>query len=469
MENSGVVFKWLKSNQKEIRNHRQNNGRTPNLQAHINKMHLNYIAMRPGAALNNNSHGLFGYIYDPFQNVLLDCDELKIKDILHRVGEMSKNGIDVFKTVISLKEDDAIQYGYTRRSSWKGLIEQKINEIARCYKINVTDLEWTASYHAENGHLHCHLLFWDRNQDLDNHKMPFVDYKKIRKSLSKEIFKDDYKKLLKLKNLSKEQLFNLTGKNIKNYKRNIENSFKNRIERKDEEWLDNFINEVMPGQISKSVFTHYYNKNCLYQLNERMSNLENLMIQENMRNMQTDKINYRYGYQTQKVKEYINDISTLILKTSPDCNVAFKRYVNDYIKVQKLIGDVEKNEDIEKIKYLVQNEVFNRMGNEILRTVKDCRVEENNRQKHEKFIEDYNKYLDQKLANNIMFNKLLIRDNTSLQMIERIFNELSNMSISQNAKLNQIRNEYSGLSKQAQKERAIQKSNSNGFDWSESQ
>ena len=49
-------------NQNEIRNHRKNNGRTPNLQAHVNKMHLNYIAMRPGAALNNNAHGVFGYI-----------------------------------------------------------------------------------------------------------------------------------------------------------------------------------------------------------------------------------------------------------------------------------------------------------------------------------------------------------------------------------------------------------------------
>ena len=148
MENSGVVFKWLKSNQKEIRNHRKNNGRTPNLQAHINKMHLNYIAMRPGSVFNENAHGLFGYIYNPVQNKLLDCDKLKLENISKRVGEMSKNGIDVFKTVISLKEDDAIKYGYTTRNSWKGLIEQKINEIARCYKINVTDLEWTASYHA---------------------------------------------------------------------------------------------------------------------------------------------------------------------------------------------------------------------------------------------------------------------------------------------------------------------------------
>ena len=51
--NSGVVFRWLPSNQKEIKNHRMNNGRTPNLQAFVNKMHLDYIATRPGAALND--------------------------------------------------------------------------------------------------------------------------------------------------------------------------------------------------------------------------------------------------------------------------------------------------------------------------------------------------------------------------------------------------------------------------------
>lgn len=123
--NSGVIFKWLKHNQNEIKNHRQNHGKTPNLQAYVNKLHLKYIATRIGAALNKNAHGMFGYIYEPEKKKLLDCDELKLEDISNRVGKMSKEGIDVFKTVISLKEEDAIKYGYTTRSAWKGLRVEK--------------------------------------------------------------------------------------------------------------------------------------------------------------------------------------------------------------------------------------------------------------------------------------------------------------------------------------------------------
>lgn len=228
--NSGVVFRWLPSNQKEIKNHRMNNGRTPNLQAFVNKMHLDYIATRPGAALNDNAHGLFGYIYDENKNILADCNNLKLEEIEKRVGEMSSIGIDVFKTVISLTEEDASNYGYTTREAWQGLLELRINDIAKEYKIPISDLEWTASYHSERGHLHCHLLFWDRNQydeNKNNAKKPFVNYKNIRKSFAKEIFNEEYQEALQIKNISKKMIENLAEKNVDLYFEHVRKEYKN--------------------------------------------------------------------------------------------------------------------------------------------------------------------------------------------------------------------------------------------------
>lgn len=449
MENSGIVFRWLPTNQKEIRNHRLNKGRTPNLQAHINKMHLDYIATRPGAALNKNAHGIFGYIYNPEENKLKDCDELSLKSISERVENMSKQGIDVFKTVISLKEDDAITYGYTNRTSWKGLIEGKINEIAREYKIPIGDLEWTASYHTESGHLHCHLLFWDRNQNCENKKnkrMPFVRYKQIRKSLAKEVFRNDYMLAVENKNESRIKFLKIS-----------------------ESEIDNLLAEVMPEQIPRNtVFSNKINKNNLEGLTSKISNLEEFIKQENLKNLNTEKINYRYGFQQKTVKEYIDKISFLILKSSPDCKIAFKKYIKDCIEVQKIIGAIENDKDENNIKMLAEKELLNKMGNIILKNIKDIRIEEKAKQrelKQKQYEENYIKYLDQRLENQILYNKLSINNASTMNIVEQIFKELSNMSISNNAKLSRIQKDYSNLSKAEKRELAKQKLNSNGFEW----
>ena len=448
MSNSGIVFRWLPSNQKEIRSHRMNKGRMPNLQAHINKMHLNYIAMRPGAALNEKAHGIFGYIFNPEDNKINDCDELELDLISKRVGEMSKKGIDVFKTVISLKEEDAINYGYTTRRAWKGLLELKINAIAKEYKIPVSDLEWTASYHTEAEHFHCHLLFWDRNQNdvnKKNNKMPFIRYEKIRKSLAKEVFKSDYMFALENKNTSKNRLFEMTEKEI-----------------------EELMLEVMPGQVSRKIFTNKVRRQNLKTLNEKLSNLENIIKQENLKYLKTDKINYRYGYQQNSVKEYIDNISLMILESSSECKIAFDKYIKDCVEIQKTLGTVNNEKDRKNIEQITRSEILNKMGNIILKNIKQLRIEENRKQYElakEKYKESYNQYLDTKLENQILYNKLSINDYTTLNTIEQIFRNLSNMSNSSSMKLSRIKKDYGNFSKTAKIEYAKLKANASGFEW----
>ena len=105
----GIVFKWI--NKKEIYQKYNGVGKPQNLHSYINKLHVDYIATRSGVDTGNNIHGLFGNI--------LNTDEVEMLElgvIEKYVQEVSNKNIDVFKTVISLKEEDAMQYGIDRKS-----------------------------------------------------------------------------------------------------------------------------------------------------------------------------------------------------------------------------------------------------------------------------------------------------------------------------------------------------------------
>ena len=56
----GVIFKWINKN--EIYAKYNGKGKSQNLQAHIDKMHTDYIATRSGVDTGFETHGLFGNI-----------------------------------------------------------------------------------------------------------------------------------------------------------------------------------------------------------------------------------------------------------------------------------------------------------------------------------------------------------------------------------------------------------------------
>lgn len=216
----GVFFKWL--NQKEIYAKYDNKGRARKLQAYLDKLHEDYIATRPGADFGDDSHGLFGYILENNNVEKMELDQVK-----KYVEKLTLNDIDIQKTVISLSEADAIKYGYTTKEAWKNLIIERINEIAEEFGIKPENVEWTASYHSKKNNPHCHLLFWNKNQNLELQKKPYVRYKKIRKALAKTIFKLKLKSLYDIKNVSKKLIAEMTNEELEKYKNDLKEIYIN--------------------------------------------------------------------------------------------------------------------------------------------------------------------------------------------------------------------------------------------------
>lgn len=541
----GVFFKWL--NQKEIYKEYDNKGRSRRIQAYLDELHEDYIATRPGTDFGENFHGLFGYI-----NENSNVEKMELSDIKKYVASKTLNGVDIYKTVISLSESDAIQYGYTTKEAWKDLLLEKVQEIGREFDIKPENLEWTASYHSKKSNPHCHLLFWNKNQHLELQKKPFVRYKRIRKTLSKSIFKQKLKSLYDIKNVSKKEIANLTNEELLKYKEDLKEFYENpditlRIIDTDEQEkviIDNLKNLKLDkciyicdienpnnfAEIRKIDTAKYEFKNCgeqsiLYRKNsfldtaEFLANFSNLKvfnykkdlekyieqknnehidIENNLREIMPDifgipvlsnkfkeqnfdiilnkitelksKSNnfengYKYKYQNPEIKMYINELSKLILNTSEDCRNEFDEYIQTSINVSRIIADINNKKEYEKVKRIAENEMFTKIGNQILQFVKEVGFEEYIRKREEwenkkiQFAENQGI----KKANEDLFIKRLESQNAR-KMITDIFQMLSEENISHNAYYNRIRNN-NNLSKQAKREIYLKNRMKGNIDW----
>lgn len=541
----GVFFKWL--NQKEIYKKYDNKGRSRRIQAYLDELHEDYIATRPGTDFGENFHGLFGYI-----NENSNVEKMELSDIKKYVASKTLNGVDIYKTVISLSESDAIQYGYTTKEAWKDLLLEKVQEIGREFDIKPENLEWTASYHSKKSNPHCHLLFWNKNQHLELQKKPFVRYKRIRKTLSKSIFKQKLKSLYDIKNVSKKEIANLTNEELLKYKEDLKEFYENpditlRIIDTDEQEkviIDNLKNLKLDkyiyicdienpnnfAEIRKIDTAKYEFKNCgeqsiLYRKNsfldtaEFLANFSNLKvfnykkdlekyieqknnehidIENNLREIMPDifgipvlsnkfkeqnfdiilnkitelksKSNnfengYKHKYQNPEIKMYINELSKLILNTSEDCRNEFDEYIQTSINVSRIIADINNKKEYEKVKRIAENEMFTKIGNQILQFVKEVGFEEYIRKREEwenkkiQFAENQGI----KKANEDLFIKRLESQNAR-KMITDIFQMLSEENISHNAYYNRIRNN-NNLSKQAKREIYLKNRMKGNIDW----
>ena len=541
----GVFFKWL--NQKEIYKKYDNKGRSRRIQAYLDELHEDYIATRPGTDFGENFHGLFGYI-----NENSNVEKMELSDIKKYVASKTLNGVDIYKTVISLSESDAIQYGYTTKEAWKDLLLEKVQEIGREFDIKPENLEWTASYHSKKSNPHCHLLLWNKNQHLELQKKPFVRYKRIRKTLSKSIFKQKLKSLYDIKNVSKKEIANLTNEELLKYKEDLKEFYENpditlRIIDTDEQEkviIDNLKNLKLDkyiyicdienpnnfAEIRKIDTAKYEFKNCgeqsiLYRKNsfldtaEFLANFSNLKvfnykkdlekyieqknnehidIENNLREIMPDifgipvlsnkfkeqnfdiilnkitelksKSNnfengYKYKYQNPEIKMYINELSKLILNTSEDCRNEFDEYIQTSINVSRIIADINNKKEYEKVKRIAENEMFTKIGNQILQFVKEVGFEEYIRKREEwenkkiQFAENQGI----KKANEDLFIKRLESQNAR-KMITDIFQMLSEENISHNAYYNRIRNN-NNLSKQAKREIYLKNRMKGNIDW----
>lgn len=108
-----------------------------------NDNYIHYIAKR------QNSQGLFGNFN--FANTT---------EAAHEVRNVTDMGVNVYRGIVSLSEDDAIELGFDKKEAWVDYMNSVMNDIGNKFGIPVTSLKWCAAVHMEQGHPHCHYTFW---------------------------------------------------------------------------------------------------------------------------------------------------------------------------------------------------------------------------------------------------------------------------------------------------------------------
>lgn len=548
----GVIFKWINKN--EIYAKYNGKGKSQNLQAHIDKMHTDYIATRSGVDTGFETHGLFGNILDTDEVEMLELSTIK-----KHIQNISKKNIDVFKTVISLKNEDAMEYGYFNKKSWKEMLEERMPEIARAFKIPLNDFEWVAAFHAKKDKPHCHLIVWNKNQDMSVQRKPFVNYKQIRSAVAKSVFKEELKAIYEIKDVSKSLIGKMSKNEVDTYKEDLKKLYQNEdlmlkavntentqnfvnkaleemkkddviyisnnsdpenytqikkldnekfefknvgekavlykddtyleavtflskfsnlkvmknkdelkqfIQNKKEEFksVEDELKEIMPSLFSTPIISSNVKQENIEQIINKMAKLEEVS--------KSFKRGFIYKYQEPESKRILNEITMLLVNSNSDCKNEFNRYVDTCVKIDKILQKVDNYKDYEKIKNQARNEMIKKIGNQILKSIKETKTEEYKRKsaewkekreywnfKTKEFEEKQGEYE----ARQLLYENQL-RESNIRQLIQETYKLLSEESMSKFQRFKRATRTFGDLSKREIKE-IMKKNKSSGIDW----
>lgn len=150
---------------------------------------LQYNAQRPGVDVINDGdidHGLFSF------NGKCNLEREK-----QNVVDAYQNGSIVWKAIISLHEDDAIDKGLDLWEDWKNLVCNHVPKIAEIYGIDLKNFRWNAGYHTNTDNPHIHLTFYSTNPDEGrlSKNNTIASFKRIKSAIVNDLFKEELDQL----------------------------------------------------------------------------------------------------------------------------------------------------------------------------------------------------------------------------------------------------------------------------------
>lgn len=378
------------------------NNLSPNKKAKVMKLHINYIGRIKGA-MNNGEHSLFGKLNNE------DISYKDKKEILDYIDEKAKTQF-FNKAVISIKEDEAEKYGMINKEEWINLINLKIKDIAKEYGIREDQVDYLASVHTEPGHIHCHLVFFDRNnkEQLNN----FIKYDRIKRELNKYVYKEEISKIQEVQNKSKD---------TKLLKENFNKDMEILIGRSTLKMFNNRINIKELNNIQKEILSFY----------EKLKDYQE----------KNNKNSFRKAFLPPLLKDELRKLSFLIVGSSTQLSKNVKDYINSSIKQEVILSNNEKRLLITKEKAI--EFIYSKVDNQILQFLKERKIEVNEYNKEITNRLNQNKYKSS-IKNNIAYNlnDLLNNINNTLEDTKEAQKGFSKQINKQNIETKAQRMEY---------------------------
>ena len=338
------------------------NNLSPNKKAKVMKLHINYIGRIKGA-MNNGEHSLFGKLNNE------DISYKDKKEILDYIDEKAKTQF-FNKAVISIKEAEAEKYGMINKEEWINLINLKIKDIAKEYGIREDQVDYLASVHTEPGHIHCHLVFFDRNNKEQSNN--FIKYDRIKRELNKYVYKEEISKIQEVQNKSKD---------TKILKENFNKDMETLIGRSTLKMFNNRINIKELNNIQKEILSFY----------EKLKDYQE----------KNNKNSFRKAFLPPLLKDELRKLSFLIVGSSTQLSKNVKDYINSSIKQEVILSNNEKRLLITKEKAI--EFIYSKVDNQILQFLKERKIEVNEYNKEFTNRLNQNKYKSS-IKNNIAYN-----------------------------------------------------------------
>lgn len=378
------------------------NNLSPNKKAKVMKLHINYIGRIKGA-MNNGEHSLFGKLNNE------DISYKDKKEILDYIDEKAKTQF-FNKAVISIKEDEAEKYGMINKEEWINLINLKIKDIAKEYGIREDQVDYLASVHTEPGHIHCHLVFFDRNNKEQSNN--FIKYDRIKRELNKYVYKEEISKIQEVQNKSKD---------TKLLKENFNKDMEILIGRSTLKMFNNRINIKELNNIQKEILSFY----------EKLKDYQE----------KNNKNSFRKAFLPPLLKDELRKLSFLIVGSSTQLSKNVKDYINSSIKQEVILSNNEKRLLITKEKAI--EFIYSKVDNQILQFLKERKIEVNEYNKEITNRLNQNKYKSS-IKNNIAYNlnDLLNNINNTLEDTKEAQKGFSKQINKQNIETKAQRMEY---------------------------
>lgn len=325
-----------------------------------NYAHVRYIARRRGVLKNEGmAHGLFGKL-EPGEIKQFDT----WKEIASHVYRLSKEGKNIYRSIISFDRATARELDLIRQKDWRQYIEAHIATLAQHNGIKIQDLGFACAVHDERHHPHLHIVFWDKNQEVSrNYVHPSVP-NNIRKQLIKDTFAARIREYYAEKDAARDAVRDITDNDISEFEQYIKAVRPKEYERI-RDWMETFDEDAIYADPIYGVF----NDKAMLPPVKMLFDIKALVPQDG-------RITYKLLPEEAKAK--IDELVIALLKNNAGLRRAVSRYVESKMNLVKLYGG-DKNYLSGKRKEF-QKEAERLIANLITRTVKVlCQKERDNR------------------------------------------------------------------------------------------
>ncbi len=396
----------------------------PNLRTTFfkHKIYTNYLANSVYAIKNKNtSHGLFGKV-----ELFPDIRNMEtVDEISKHITKLANQKIPIYRGMISLSEYDASRLGYLNQEKWQELLENKLPSIASKLNVKYEDLQYIGAVHLEKGHPHFQFMIWSKGKEKSNYYIKYQLKDKLRLEFTNDVFREDLLPIYQEKDLAKKNIL-------------AENQIINKLKQvsQNNDFINSIIKYEKDSQTNK-IMRQIFKDEDLKGIIELILDLkQDLQATEG-------SIKYEYLKKYPNIIKKIDIISDKIIDTSYECKLQIENYINAKQKIVEFRYSNEKKLQYQqqKIKTETEKEVLKLIGNKVL---------------------DFERKLLN--SNGDYTNSRYI--NETRTYINGIFDFLCSLSNREENKYKMLQLKYKKqLSKQAKKEKAIEKRNSSSWNW----